>query len=115
MGMERIGYRDPPSLLATADVLDVPREAGPRLAVHLSSQTPEHYTPASFLAFVLDIFDGEIDVDPCGHSHETPRSKHSYVGSASKGSWRHGRLPIRGGPADGCLDQDDLIPRGTRS
>lgn len=44
----------------------------PKLAVHHSSETPEHYTPQSFLDAVRAVF-GEIpDLDPCSNSREHP-------------------------------------------
>lgn len=50
--------------------LDAPGEeqAAPRLAVHFSSESPEHYTPTKVLKRVLDVF-GEIDLDPCSNAH----------------------------------------------
>lgn len=42
--------------------------AAPRLAVHFSSESPEHYTPTKVLDRVLDVF-GEIDLDPCSNAH----------------------------------------------
>jgi hypothetical protein len=43
-----------------------------RLAVHHSSKTPEHYTPADFLALVYAVFEGVPDLDPCCESREHP-------------------------------------------
>lgn len=50
--------------------LDAPGEeqAAPRLAVHFSSESPEHYTPTKVIDRVLDVF-GEIDLDPCSNAH----------------------------------------------
>ena len=41
------------------------------MAVHFSSETPEHYTPDVILAAVVACMGG-IDLDPCSNSHETP-------------------------------------------
>lgn len=43
-----------------------------RLAVHFSSETPEHYTPAAFLELVYEVFGGVPDLDPCAESHHSP-------------------------------------------
>ncbi len=43
-----------------------------RLAVHFSSDTPEHYTPQDFLLLVKDVFGDIPDLDPCSNSHDTP-------------------------------------------
>jgi hypothetical protein len=45
--------------------------AGSRLAVHYSSASPEHYTPARVIRVVVACL-GAIDVDPCSNSHEAP-------------------------------------------
>lgn len=41
------------------------------MAVHFSSDTPEHYTPAVIVDAVIDVF-GEIDLDPCSNSKDAP-------------------------------------------
>src|SRR4030095_489748 len=41
------------------------------MAVHFSSDTPEHYTPADILDAVIACL-GTIDLDPCSNSHESP-------------------------------------------
>lgn len=41
------------------------------MAVHFSSDTPEHYTPAVIVDAVIDVL-GEIDLDPCSNSKDTP-------------------------------------------
>ena len=43
----------------------------PRMAVHYSSDTPEHYTPEEIVCAVIDCF-GTIDLDPCSNSHDDP-------------------------------------------
>ena len=42
-----------------------------KLAVHFSSETPEHYTPQVVIDAALACL-GEIDVDPCSNSSEHP-------------------------------------------
>lgn len=44
---------------------------GTRLAVHHSSESPEHYTPAEIIEATIALF-GEIDLDPCSNSHQAP-------------------------------------------
>lgn len=41
------------------------------MAVHFSSDTPEHYTPAIVVAAVLKCL-GSIELDPCSNSHQSP-------------------------------------------
>lgn len=41
------------------------------MAVHFSSDTPEHYTPAAIVDAVIDVL-GTIDLDPCSNSKDTP-------------------------------------------
>lgn len=42
-----------------------------KLAIHFSSDTPEHYTPGSILDLVVEVM-GKIDLDPCSNSKEDP-------------------------------------------
>lgn len=51
-----------------------------KMAVHFSSDTPEHYTPREIIDAVLDCF-GEIDLDPCSNSKEQPNvpALHHYT------------------------------------
>jgi DNA N-6-adenine-methyltransferase (Dam) len=44
----------------------------PARSVHHSSETPEHYTPQSFLVAVHAVFGGIPDLDPCSNSHDRP-------------------------------------------
>lgn len=44
---------------------------GSRMAVHHSSETPEHYTPQTFLDVVVRVLDA-IDLDPCSNNKTTP-------------------------------------------
>lgn len=44
---------------------------GSRLAVHHSSETPEHYTPSAIVDAVVKLL-GNIDLDPCSNSHDAP-------------------------------------------
>jgi phage N-6-adenine-methyltransferase len=48
-----------------------PVTVAPNMAVHYSSDTPEHYTPAEILDAVIACL-GTIDLDPCSNSHESP-------------------------------------------
>ncbi len=41
------------------------------MAVHFSSETPEHYTPAEIIEAVIAVLGG-IDLDPCSNSHDNP-------------------------------------------
>jgi hypothetical protein len=49
----------------------VPEQQTDRLAIHYSSETPEHYTPDVIIQAALDCLD-EIDLDPCANSHDDP-------------------------------------------
>jgi hypothetical protein len=50
----------------------VPPKLSPSpMAVHFSSDTPEHYTPAAIVDAVIDVL-GTIDLDPCSNSKNTP-------------------------------------------
>lgn len=42
-----------------------------RLAVHYSSASVEHYTPAHVIDLVLRVL-GAVDLDPCSNSHTAP-------------------------------------------
>jgi len=46
--------------------------ARPRLAVHFSSATGEHYTPPEFLAHVQAVFGDVPDLDPCSNDKQRP-------------------------------------------
>lgn len=48
-----------------------PTALKPAMAVHFSSETPEHYTPDLIIAAALACF-GEIDLDPCSNSKDAP-------------------------------------------
>jgi hypothetical protein len=48
-----------------------PTAAVGKMAVHFSSDTPEHYTPKEIVEAVIECF-GTIDLDPCSNSKETP-------------------------------------------
>lgn len=49
----------------------------PKMAVHFSSETPEHYTPREIIDAVTDCM-GKIDLDPCSNSHESPNIPARY-------------------------------------
>jgi hypothetical protein len=42
-----------------------------KMAVHFSSDTPEHYTPKEIIEAVIECM-GAIDLDPCSNSYESP-------------------------------------------
>jgi hypothetical protein len=46
-------------------------EVKPKLAVHYSSDTPEHYTPQEIIHAVIECM-GAIDLDPCSNSKTAP-------------------------------------------
>lgn len=51
-------------------------ETAPKLAIHFSSNTPEHYTPQNIIDAVVEFF-GEIDLDPCADpGHHIPAKMH---------------------------------------
>lgn len=67
---------DPPTIRPIAPRQDI--EDGPtgnardhRLAVHFTSDTPEHYTPREIIDAVLACM-GNIDLDPCSNSKTEP-------------------------------------------
>lgn len=63
-------FRTPP-----APVIE-PQAATPTLAVHFSSETPEHYTPDHIIEAVVECL-GEIDLDPCADAgHRVPAKLH---------------------------------------
>jgi hypothetical protein len=47
------------------------------MAVHFSSETPEHYTPATIIDAVIDVL-GSIDLDPCSNSQDAPNVPAEY-------------------------------------
>lgn len=48
-----------------------------KMAVHYSSETPEHYTPREIIDAVIDCM-GVIDLDPCSNSHDAPNVPARY-------------------------------------
>jgi hypothetical protein len=50
---------------------DEPEPEPARLAVHFSSETPEHYTPREIIDAATECMDA-IDLDPCSNSHDDP-------------------------------------------
>lgn len=57
---------DPPTITALAE------RGTSRMTVHFSSETPEHYTPATFLDAVQRVFGDVPDLDPCSNDQVTP-------------------------------------------
>lgn len=65
-----------------------------RLAVHFSSATPEHYTPREIIDATLTCL-GEIDLDPCSNSHESPNvpaATHYTINDDGLAQRWHGRV-----------------------
>lgn len=62
-----------PQRLEDSDTNEIPyQEPEPaRLAVHFSSETPEHYTPREIIDAAIECMDA-IDLDPCSNSHDDP-------------------------------------------
>lgn len=95
------GYAYPPVL--TADAIpyyepetedEEPEEQAPRLAVHFSSATPEHYTPREIIDAALACM-GAIDLDPCSNSHESPNvpaTEHFTIDDDGLAQEWHGRV-----------------------
>lgn len=48
-----------------------------KMAVHFSSETPEHYTPEHILSMVIEVM-GRIDLDPCSNSKTDPHVPATY-------------------------------------
>lgn len=59
------------AVLETNQISDDESSQPSRLAVHFSSETPEHYTPQEIIEATLDCL-GAITLDPCSNSHENP-------------------------------------------
>lgn len=56
-----------------------PEPAPEKMAVHFSSETPEHYTPQAIVDAVVACLGG-IDLDPCAHrGHRIPAAKHYTI------------------------------------
>lgn len=63
-------------------------------AVHFTSKTPEHYTPAAVLERVVATL-GRIDLDPCSNSHtdpNVPAARHFTAEDDGLGQPWHGRI-----------------------
>jgi len=68
--------REAPDLLeqVKAGEISIPKakeQLKDKMAVHFSSETPEHYTPQIIIEAVLACL-GQIDLDPCSNSHDDP-------------------------------------------
>ena len=67
--------------------VDAPKQTS--MAVHFSSETPEHYTPQDFLTLVRDVFGDIPDLDPCSNSAHEPNVKaRAYYTAADDGLQR---------------------------
>jgi hypothetical protein len=66
-----------PSAATTPEDAPCPDENASPLAVHFSSETAEHFTPAEIIAAVTDCV-GTIDLDPCSNegSPNVPAARH---------------------------------------
>jgi hypothetical protein len=76
---------DDPTSRVTADILK------PSMAVHHSSETPEHYTPTVIIDATIDCFEGCIDLDPCSNPGKPTVPALNYFTKADDGlqqSWR---------------------------
>lgn len=65
-----------------------------KMAVHFSSESPEHYTPAGIIEAAVACM-GAIDLDPCSNSHETPNvpaTNHYTVADDGLAKPWHGRV-----------------------
>lgn len=69
MDTRAIGHRNGD---AGGDAAAPPTRDASHMAVHFSSETPEHYTPAAFLELVVAVFGDIPDLDPCSNSHDAP-------------------------------------------
>jgi hypothetical protein len=66
----------------------------PRLAVHFSSDSPEHYTPQVIIDATVDCL-GAIDLDPCSNSHDhptIPAQRHFTIGDDGLAQEWYGRV-----------------------
>lgn len=71
-----------------------PAAQASRLAVHYSSATAEHYTPARVLDVVIACL-GAIDLDPCSNSHTdpaVPAARHFTIAEDGLRHPWHGRV-----------------------
>jgi hypothetical protein len=95
MNTAAIGQRQPDAQTGLA--LEEPQasvEPSSPLAVHFSSETPEHYTPQTFLALVHELFGGIPDLDPCSNTGTPNVAAHRHYTIEDDGlkhPW-HGRV-----------------------
>jgi len=89
METSHIGKPAPPD--TNGNLLDEPPPNN-KLAVHFSSESPEHYTPKDFLDVVYTVFGGYPDLDPCSNSDDPPNvAAHRYYTERDDGlskPWR---------------------------
>lgn len=65
-----------------------------KMAVHFSSDTPEHYTPTGILDAVVACL-GAIDLDPCSNDHDAPNvpaGKHYTAADDGLAQFWHGKV-----------------------
>ena len=85
-----------------AEISPPPERGAPRapmtvaanMAVHYSSDTPEHYTPTEILQAVVACL-GTIDLDPCSNSHDAPNvpaTRHYTAADDGLSQFWHGKV-----------------------
>jgi len=65
-----------------------PRPEPSKMAVHFSSETPEHYTPPEIISATLAVL-GSIDLDPCSNSREKPNVPAAMCFTAADDGLKH--------------------------
>ena len=89
------------------------------LAPLYTSTSQEWYTPAHILNRVIELFGGEIDLDPCSNSHEqpwVPALRHLTKDDDSLAQSWFGKVfvnPPTATPRSGCANYSASSPRAT--